>query len=132
MRIIEIEELKEGMKLAKTVYDDTGRVLLSVGTELTERYIRKLSSFGMPFIYIEDELIGPMDIEDIIHDRVRIQTVKALQNVVDSARMRSELDFRPISVENEKISAFSGCIVFDYAGRPGSRMQQEQDRRRGE
>jgi len=103
MRIIEIEELKEGMKLAKTVYDDTGRVLLSVGTELTERYIRKLSSFGMPFIYIEDELIGPMDIEDIIHDRVRIQTVKALQNVVDSARMRSELDFRPISDMVNKI-----------------------------
>ena len=97
MRAIETEQLKNGMKLARTIYDDTGRVLLKAGCELSDRYIKKLSSFGIPFIYVEDELVGHLDVGDVLDDRVRIQTVKALKHVTENARMRSEVDFRPVS-----------------------------------
>lgn len=97
MRAIEIEQLKDGMKLARTIFDDTGRVLLNAGCQLSDRYIQKLSTFGIPFIYVEDDLIGPLDVEDVLNDRVRIQTVKALKNVTDNARMHSEVDLRPVS-----------------------------------
>lgn len=97
MRAIEIEQLKTGMKLARTIYDGTGRVLLNAGCHLSDRYINKLSSFGIPFIYIEDELIGPLEVEDVVNDRVRIQTVKALKSVAETTRMRTEIDFKPVS-----------------------------------
>lgn len=97
MRPIEMEYLNPGMKTAKTIYDDNGRVLLSTGTVLNTRYIDKLISLGLPFIYVEDEIVGRLDVEDLIHDRVRIQTVKALKQAVESAKMRTELDTRQIS-----------------------------------
>jgi len=103
MRAIEIEELKQGMKIAKTLYDDTGRVLLSAGTVLNELYIKKMGVYGIPFVYVEDELLGPIKVEDMIHDRVRIQTVKALKEVVNSAKMNSELDLRQVSGMVNKI-----------------------------
>lgn len=103
MRAIEIESLKQGMKLARTIFDDAGRVLLSSGTVLTPLYIKKLDMYGIPFIYVEDELVGPLKVEDIINDRVRIQTVKALKNVVNTARMSSDIDLKPISQMVNKI-----------------------------
>lgn len=103
MRAIEIETLTEGMKVARTIYDDTGRILLNSGAVLNSLYIKKLAMYGIPFIYIEDEVIGPIMVEDVIHDRVRIQTVKALKQVVSNAKMNTELDLKPVSQMVNKI-----------------------------
>jgi len=97
MRPIEVEYLNAGMRIAKAIYDDNGRILLNVGAVLNNRYIEKLSTMGIPFIYVEDEIVGNLDVEDLIHDRVRNQTVKALKQVVESAKMRTEFDTRQIS-----------------------------------
>lgn len=103
MRAIDIHEVRNGMRIAKTIYDDAGRVLLNTGALLTSRYIDKLSSYGIPFIYIEDEILGPLEVEDVINDRVRQQTVKALKQIVDNARMKSDIDIKPISTMVNKI-----------------------------
>ena len=97
MRALETEELKESMRIARTIFDDDGRVLLSCGTVLTNRYIRKLYEYGVPFIYIEDEFIGPIEVNDIVQDRVRIQTIKALKQITENARMKKEIDIKPLS-----------------------------------
>lgn len=103
MRAIEVENMQEGMKIARTIYDDTGRVLLSAGTVLSNLYIKKLKEYGIPFIYVEDEIIGSLEVEDLIHDQVRIQTVKALKQVIACAAMRSDVDLKPISQMVNKI-----------------------------
>ncbi|MFZ5754744.1 MAG: HD-GYP domain-containing protein [Bacillota bacterium] len=103
MRAIDIKQLKEGMRIAKTIYDDAGRILLNAGTVLTSLYIKKLDQFGIPFIYIEDEIVGPLQVEDVIHDTVRIQTVKALREVVDKAKIQSDIDFTVVSNMVNKI-----------------------------
>ncbi|MCR4442691.1 MAG: HD domain-containing phosphohydrolase [Peptococcaceae bacterium] len=97
MRPIETRNLQAGMRIARTIHDDGGRVLLSAGSRLTDRYIKKLAEFGIPFIYIEDELVGPLEVEDVIHDRVRIQTVAALKQIAENIRLSKEVDFRQIS-----------------------------------
>ena len=97
MRALETEELKEGMKIARTIFDDDGRVLLSCGTVLTGRYIKKLCEYGVPFIYIEDEFIGPIEVNDVVHDMVRIQTIKVLKKVAEAAKMKKEIDMKPLS-----------------------------------
>lgn len=103
MRAIEVDQLKKGMKIAKTIYDDSGRVLLSAGLTLSSPNIKKLCMYGIPFVYIEDEIIGPLHVDDLINDRVKIQTVKALKNVVESARMQKDIDLRPVSSMVNKI-----------------------------
>jgi putative nucleotidyltransferase with HDIG domain len=91
------------MKIAKTIYDDAGRILLNAGTVLTPLYIKKLDQFGIPFIYVEDEIIGPLQVEDVIHDTVRIQTVKALREVVSKAKIQSDVDFTVVNNMVNKI-----------------------------
>ncbi len=103
MRAIDINQLKEGMKIARTIYDDAGRILLNAGTVLTSLYIKRLDQFGIPFIYVEDEIVGPLQVEDIIHDTVRIQTVKSLREVVDKAKIQSDVDFAVVSNMVNKI-----------------------------
>lgn len=103
MRAIDVGELKEGMRVAKTIYDDAGRILLSTGVILNSLYIKKLNIFGIPFIYIEDEILGHLEVESVIHERVRLETVQALKNVVESARVHNTLDLRPVSDMVNKI-----------------------------
>ena len=52
--------ISEGMVVGKNIIDASGRVLLTAGQVLNARYIRRIQSLRIDFIYIEDEL----DIED--------------------------------------------------------------------
>ena len=70
MRYIPIEKTEQDMILARSVYDNTGRVLLSCGTVLTDEYIDKLYERGLPGIYIEDKLAE--DIEST-HEDVEVE-----------------------------------------------------------
>lgn len=54
MAIVSIYEAKQGMVLQKEVFDlNTGRIILSSGTKLTERNIEQLKELKISFIEIE-------------------------------------------------------------------------------
>lgn len=103
MRLVDVAELKAGQKLAKTVYDESGRPLLFKGNELKEAYIARLANLGIPFVYIEDELVGPIEIEDVIHDQIRIESVKTVYNVVEKAKVSKDIDLRQVNAVVNKI-----------------------------
>ncbi|KJS84962.1 MAG: hypothetical protein JM58_09325 [Peptococcaceae bacterium BICA1-8] len=103
MRGIDIENLKEGQKLARPIYDDAGRILLHKGTILKTVYIKRLEELGIPFVFVEDELIGPLDTEDLIHDSVRIQSVKMIKYSMDRAKISKNVDIRYVSEVVNKI-----------------------------
>ena len=103
MRAVDSGHLKEGMRVAKTVFDEAGRVLLKEGVVLNYRYIKRLQEIGLPFIYVEDELLGYIEVEDVIDDRVKLQTVEVLKSVTKSASLHQDLDVRPVSNMVNKI-----------------------------
>jgi HD-GYP domain-containing protein (c-di-GMP phosphodiesterase class II) len=57
MRRKTVNEIQEGDRVAIDIYETTGKQLLKKGAELTRPNIGKIRSFGIPFIYIEDDLI---------------------------------------------------------------------------
>ncbi|NLT93931.1 MAG: HD domain-containing protein [Clostridia bacterium] len=103
MRGIEISNLKVGQKLARTIYDDVGRVLLYKGTIIKRNYIKRLQELGIPFVYVEDELVGPLEVEELLHDSVRIQSVKIIRETVEKAKISKEIDIRKVSEIVNKI-----------------------------
>ncbi|MGI6145655.1 MAG: HD-GYP domain-containing protein [Peptococcia bacterium] len=103
MRAVDNGHLKEGMRVARTVFDESGRVLLKEGVVLNYRYINRLKEIGIPFIYIEDELLGHIEVEDVIDERVKLQTVEVLKNVTKNASLHQDLDIRPVSNMVNKI-----------------------------
>ena len=97
MRSIELKDIKPGQKIARPIYDDSGRILLHKGTVLKDNYILRLQALDIPFIYIEDELIGPIDVPDILHDTVRIQSIKTVKDAIEKAKVSKDIDFRSVS-----------------------------------
>lgn len=51
---IRTENLKPGDMIAKTIYDENGRVLLTVGKMLTETAIRVIHQYGYKGVYIDN------------------------------------------------------------------------------
>ena len=64
MRSIHIDNIKGDEVLAKSVYDEDGRVLLRSGTMIRSTYIKKLVEMGIEYLYIQDADTEGIELED--------------------------------------------------------------------
>lgn len=79
LRLVPINCIKEGSYLAKTIYDDDGRILLAKGVKLTDKVIKKIELVGIMSLYINDEY-SSNEIDDIIKPELRQKAVKAIKD----------------------------------------------------
>jgi len=66
-----LEGVASGEVLAKTVYDETGRPLLTAGTALTPGYLDALRARGLLSVYVRDGLADDVVPVDIVSEQVR-------------------------------------------------------------
>lgn len=64
MALLDIDSLTPGMKVGKDVIEASGQVLLRSGTEITEKHLRVLRSWGIQQVEIEGP--KPPDSEDAL------------------------------------------------------------------
>jgi hypothetical protein len=67
MALLEIDSLTPGMKVGKDVVEASGQVLLRAGTEISEKHLRVLRSWGIQQVDIEGP--KPPDTEDTLLSR---------------------------------------------------------------
>ena len=79
MRLVPIECVKEGSFLAKTIFDDNGRILLREGASFSNTIIGRIKSLNIYSIYIIDEY-SDKEIEDIIKPELRQKAIKQLKD----------------------------------------------------
>jgi HD-GYP domain-containing protein (c-di-GMP phosphodiesterase class II) len=79
MRLVPINSVKEGSFLAKTIFDNDGRILLRDGVKLTEGLIRRIKSIGIFTLYINDEYSYNV-IEDVIEPHIRQKAIKSVKD----------------------------------------------------
>jgi HD-GYP domain-containing protein (c-di-GMP phosphodiesterase class II) len=79
MRLVPIESVREGSYLAKTIYDNDGRVLLREGVLLNEVFIRRIKLIKIFSVYIHDEYSDNV-IEDVIKPELRLKAVKTIKD----------------------------------------------------
>lgn len=79
MRLVPIGKVKEGHKLAKTIYSEDGHVLIREGSVLNTSKLLKIEKFGYQSIYINDEY-STNYIEDMIDQSTRLRSVKNIKN----------------------------------------------------
>jgi hypothetical protein len=58
MRLVAIRSVTAGSKLAKSIYNENGQILLYEGVELTERSLTRLYELGISFIYYDERTHG--------------------------------------------------------------------------
>ncbi|MEN6315374.1 MAG: HD-GYP domain-containing protein [Clostridiaceae bacterium] len=92
MRKVNINSIQLGAKLARTIFNSDGGVLLSKGIELRESYIEKLKSHGVTEVYLEDEISVNLKIEDVIKEQTRNEAVVLVKNMMKNYHFSASLD----------------------------------------
>ncbi len=90
MKQLAVCDLKPGMKLAKDVYLNDGRLLLLTGFIIKPRYIRKMELFEIPYVYVEEGEAVPLS--DISEEKVYAEAFTTIKSVLTSVREGKALD----------------------------------------
>lgn len=87
MRRIHVENLKEGMYIAKPIFSSNGASLFSEGALITERHIEKIIGTGLQHIYINDDISRGIISNDLISEKTKIQTNEAISNSIKKMKL---------------------------------------------
>jgi len=90
MRKLPLEAVKPGMKIGRPVYDSSGFLLLNAGKELKKEYIYQLKKLNIPAVYIIDNIIPDVDIEDVILDETRQKANSLFRNILSDLEKQPE------------------------------------------
>ena len=71
MRRLSLEVIQPGMIIAKSLLGSSGQILLKAGTELKSQYLLYLKKLGVNHLYIQDERISDIVVEDVVSDETR-------------------------------------------------------------
>ncbi len=71
MRKIPLDKIEPGMLLAKDIYGERGQVLLRADIELKPRFLNYLEQAGIEHVYVRDNRIEDVNVEDPITEKTR-------------------------------------------------------------
>lgn len=82
MRLIPINQVKEGYILGKSLYNDSGQLLVAKNTSLTNSMIRKIKELGYNSIYIVSEYTEA-EIEEIVKPEFIQKTINLSKKITN-------------------------------------------------
>ncbi len=87
MRLCPIEDLEEGMVIARPVYDDRLDFLLSAGQRVNETVIKRLKQLEVYDVYVEEP--GTEDVQPAVcvSQKTRRRTHRLLKRTFDEMRI---------------------------------------------
>ncbi len=112
MQKLPIILLKPGMKVARTVYNTDGQVLLTSGMVLNSHFISRLRMLGIISVYVEDPLMGGVEVYDVISDDTRRQARKAIKQVYSEGKRSIHAGQEPV-IDNSAIAETINNIIED-------------------
>ncbi len=86
MRLMSIQNVKENMQVARNIYSADGKVLLAEGVSLTAKYIGRLQDLGIMSLYITDQRIGKVEVDDLVRVQTRVEAMKEVKEVMGNIR----------------------------------------------
>jgi HD-GYP domain-containing protein (c-di-GMP phosphodiesterase class II) len=119
MRKVQLDMVKPGDKVARTIFQENGNVLLGAGIELNERYIERLRNLGIDILYIEDGFTADLEPEESIREETRKEAVSIIYTTMNSFREEKMSKGRTIAPDmGRNFRAVFGSIMQDLATRP--------------
>lgn len=103
MRFVPAHCIREDMVLAKNLFGKNGELLLSSGSVILKKYIKKIEEFGFVGVYIDDENSKDIEILNVISDELRIKTIKGVKDIFISAENRENESAIEKSIKETKI-----------------------------
>ncbi|NLG17193.1 MAG: hypothetical protein GX556_07695 [Fibrobacter sp.] len=83
-------EIKDEMVLAREVCGSSGNILLTKGTKLSPALGRRLTNWGISFVYVEGEEQSPekIDTVSVSPDDLKNQLMEKFANVINNPIMK--------------------------------------------
>ncbi len=82
MRLLSLDNVKENMQIARTIYAADGNILLAEGMSLTAGYIQRLKDFGISSVYIMDHQVGKIEVDELVTVQTRIEATKLIKETM--------------------------------------------------
>ncbi|HHW12871.1 MAG TPA: HD-GYP domain-containing protein [Firmicutes bacterium] len=94
MRYLPLEEIEEGMILARSVFAEDGRTLLARGVKLTKNYLEELKALHFTHLFVGE---GPEDFEvNGISEQTYSQALRSVREVFLNAAKKQNLDYKEV------------------------------------
>lgn len=88
LRLVELKDIKQDMVLAKSIYTTDGKLLLSNGSQLAPKFVKRLQEMGIPAVYIVEPEVGKIEITEVLAEQIRVEAkhlvAKAINDYFDS------------------------------------------------
>lgn len=86
MRLVPVWALRPGMEVARKVSCNNGAPLLNAGVKLEMEYIQKLKKLNVRAVYIHDNLIPDVVVEDVILDETREKAINMVRSTLTALK----------------------------------------------
>lgn len=80
MRLINTNNLEEGMQIGQDLYDEYNRLLLGRGATLKGSYVTRLKQMGLPALYVQEADTSDISVPEMIPPAVRAKAIQNLSN----------------------------------------------------
>lgn len=80
MRFVKVEQVKQGDILARDLFDNEFRLLVTQGKVLSNSYINKIKNMGITGVFIEDEVSKNIDVISIVPDVLKFNLVRNIKD----------------------------------------------------
>ncbi|MCY9546952.1 HD-GYP domain-containing protein [Lysinibacillus xylanilyticus] len=84
MRLISIDVLKEGMVLARTIWNEAGHPLLKKDVVINERIIQRLQQLNMHYLYIDDKISKGIEVQETVPTVIRNKAISIIKDSFQS------------------------------------------------
>lgn len=103
MKLCKIEQLSEGNILAKDIYTNDFKVLLSEGTVIKEEYIQKLQDFDIKEVYIREQKNFNQVVIGILKEETERKLKDNVRDVMEKHTYRHSEDLKIISAVADEV-----------------------------
>lgn len=113
MRYVPISCIKEGMIVAKSLYNVNNKLLIKSGYPIKRVYLDRIRQLGYPGIYIEDDLSKDIEIKDTVSNELRRRTVYAVKDVFASTQSTKKESSKQMTKKVDTTKKLVEDIVYD-------------------
>lgn len=89
MRLVAVESVEEGAKLSKTIFNESGQILIGNNISLTKRMIERLVQLGITFVYIDDPNTADIEPTASISDKTRKKAFATIDTCFSKIKLES-------------------------------------------
>ncbi len=103
MKYTSIDRIQQGEKLGKHIFASDGRVLLNEGVPLTIGLISKLRRMGVNAVYLKDDRLSDVTIEEVVSDKTKHEAIVTLSDAFQFIQSGKNFDTQEVGNTASKL-----------------------------